>query len=109
MSHLGGDEHTTVDRDREFFPCGQGVGAIHELRPAAELVQEFVAEAEKVIDRLSSPVIRAPAESPEQRRLEARLHRVDEAGGARIAREVHLHLVHHVAERDAAVGVAEAD
>jgi enoyl-[acyl-carrier protein] reductase II len=54
VSHLGGDEHTTVDRDREFFPCGQGVGAIHELRPAAELVHEFVAEAEKVIDRLSA-------------------------------------------------------
>ncbi len=54
VSHLGGDEQTTVDRDREFFPCGQGVGAIHELRPAAELVQEFVAEAEKVIDRLSA-------------------------------------------------------
>jgi enoyl-[acyl-carrier protein] reductase II len=53
VSHLGGDEHTKVDRDREFFPCGQGVGAIHELRPAAELVREFVAEAEKVIDRLS--------------------------------------------------------
>ena len=52
VNHLGGDDHTEVDRDREFFPCGQGVGAIHELRPAAELVHEFVAEAEKVIDRL---------------------------------------------------------
>ncbi len=53
VSHLGGDEDTEVDPNREFFPCGQGVGAIHELRPAADLVHEFVAEAEKVIDRLS--------------------------------------------------------
>ncbi len=52
-SHLGGDEQTEVDPDREFFPCGQGVGAIDELVPAADLVRQFVAEAENVIDRLS--------------------------------------------------------
>ena len=54
VSHLGGDEQTKVDPDREFFPCGQGVGAIDELVPAAELVRQFVAEAEAVIDRLSA-------------------------------------------------------
>jgi enoyl-[acyl-carrier protein] reductase II len=53
VAHLGGDERTTVDPDREFFPCGQGVGAIDELVPAGELVRQFVAEAEAVIDRLS--------------------------------------------------------
>ena len=52
-SHLGGDEHTKVDRDREFFPCGQGAGAINELIPAGDLVRQFVDEAERVIDRLS--------------------------------------------------------
>lgn len=52
-NHLGGDEQTTVDPEREFMPCGQGVGAIHELVPAGELVRQFVAEAEAVIDRLS--------------------------------------------------------
>jgi enoyl-[acyl-carrier protein] reductase II len=52
-AHLGGDEHTKVDPDKEFFPCGQGVGAINELIPAGELVRQFVDEAEKVIDRLS--------------------------------------------------------
>ena len=38
---------------REFYPCGQGVGAIHELEPAAgDAVTRMVAEAEAVIDRL---------------------------------------------------------
>src|SRR5450631_4184810 len=36
--HLGGDESTPVDPDRECYPSGQGVGAIHELVPAGELV-----------------------------------------------------------------------
>ena len=53
VAHLGGDDHTKVDPNREFFPCGQGVGAIDELVPAGELVRRFVAEAEAVIDRLS--------------------------------------------------------
>jgi enoyl-[acyl-carrier protein] reductase II len=38
---------------REFFPCGQGVGAIDELVPAGELVARMVVEAEAVLDRLS--------------------------------------------------------
>jgi enoyl-[acyl-carrier protein] reductase II len=52
--HLGGDESTPdVDPDREFFPCGQGVGAIDELVPAADLVRRIVAEAERALDRLA--------------------------------------------------------
>ena len=44
--HLGGDETTLeVDPTRECYPAGQGVGAIHELVPAADLVRRFVAEA----------------------------------------------------------------
>ena len=54
VAHLGGDEETKVDPSREFFPCGQGVGAIDELVPAGELVRQLVAEAEAVIDRLSA-------------------------------------------------------
>jgi enoyl-[acyl-carrier protein] reductase II len=51
-NHLGGDESTPdVDPDREFMPAGQGVGAIDELVPAAELVERFVAEAEAALGR----------------------------------------------------------
>jgi enoyl-[acyl-carrier protein] reductase II len=57
--HLGADETTSVDPAREFFPAGQGVGAISELVPAGDLVRQFVAEAEAAIDRLVST--RTPA------------------------------------------------
>jgi enoyl-[acyl-carrier protein] reductase II len=53
--HLGADERTPgVDPDRECYPAGQGVGAIHDLVPAAELVRRFVTEADAVLDRLES-------------------------------------------------------
>ena len=52
--HLGGDEETEVDTAREFMPAGQGVGAIDELVPAAELVRRFVAEAEEALAKINS-------------------------------------------------------
>lgn len=51
-SHLGAPEDAEVDASREFYPCGQGVGAINGLIPAAELVGRFVEEAEQVLARL---------------------------------------------------------
>ena len=57
--HLGGDENTPIDPEKECFPAGQGTGAIHELVPAAELVHRFVKQAEETLDRLTS--LRAPA------------------------------------------------
>lgn len=49
-NHLGGDESTAgVDPSKEFMPAGQGVGAITELVPAAELVERFVREAEDAL------------------------------------------------------------
>lgn len=52
-NHLGGDEHTEgVDPEREFFPAGQGVGAIDALVPAADLVHHIVDEAESVLAKL---------------------------------------------------------
>jgi enoyl-[acyl-carrier protein] reductase II len=52
-NHLGGDEATDgVDPSREFFPAGQGVGAIDSLIPAADLVHRFVDEAEAVLTKL---------------------------------------------------------
>jgi enoyl-[acyl-carrier protein] reductase II len=54
--HLGGDGETEgVDTSVECYPAGQGVGALHELVPAGELVRRFVAEAEDVLDSLTAP------------------------------------------------------
>jgi len=54
-NHLGGDESTPdVDPEREFMPAGQGVGAIHELEPAGDLVRRFVREAEEILDRVAA-------------------------------------------------------
>ncbi len=51
--HLGGDAATPgVDPNRECYPAGQGVGAVVEVIPAGELVEEIVAEAERALDRL---------------------------------------------------------
>jgi len=63
-NHLGGDESTDgVDPEREFFPCGQGVGAIDELVPAGELVHRIMAEADEALGRTTtlraSPVLDA--------------------------------------------------
>jgi enoyl-[acyl-carrier protein] reductase II len=52
VSHLGAPSGTEVDVSKEFMPCGQGVGAIDSLVPAAELVAQMMAEAERTIDRL---------------------------------------------------------
>jgi enoyl-[acyl-carrier protein] reductase II len=52
--NLGGDEEAPVDPDKECYPAGQGVGAIHDLVPAGDLVRRFVEEAEAVLDRLGS-------------------------------------------------------
>jgi enoyl-[acyl-carrier protein] reductase II len=54
VNHLGAPSGTEVDVRKEFMPCGQGVGAIHELIPAGDLVRSIVAEAEAVIDRVAS-------------------------------------------------------
>jgi enoyl-[acyl-carrier protein] reductase II len=52
--HLGGDSFTDgVDRDRECYPAGQGVGGIAELVPAGELVRRFVVEAEAALDKVA--------------------------------------------------------
>lgn len=56
-NHLGGDESTEgVDPDREFMPAGQGIGAIDELVPAAELVNRFVSEAEAALEKSAAVV-----------------------------------------------------
>jgi len=54
-NHLGGNEQTEgVDPEREFFPAGQGAGAIAELVPAGELVRSFVSEADAALERIAT-------------------------------------------------------
>lgn len=52
-NHLGAPAGTEVDAAIEFYPAGQGVGAIQELVPAGELVEQFVREADEILDRLA--------------------------------------------------------
>ncbi len=52
-NHLGlGLDEGDVDPDREFYPVGQGVGAIHELIPAGEIVRNVMNEAEVTLSAL---------------------------------------------------------
>ena len=56
--HLGGDENSDVDENRECYPAGQGVGAMHELIPAGDLVRKIVDEAEHALARAAATVVR---------------------------------------------------
>jgi enoyl-[acyl-carrier protein] reductase II len=58
--HLGGDDSTPdIDPEIECYPAGQGVGGIHDIVPAGELVRRFVAEAEAVLSRIGGLPARA--------------------------------------------------
>jgi enoyl-[acyl-carrier protein] reductase II len=54
VNHLGAPEGTEVDTEREFMPAGQGVGAIRDLIPAADLVHQMIEEAERSLARIDS-------------------------------------------------------
>jgi enoyl-[acyl-carrier protein] reductase II len=51
-NHMGDPPKTEIDVTREFMPAGQGVGAIHDLIPAGELVRRILAEAEIAMDAI---------------------------------------------------------
>jgi enoyl-[acyl-carrier protein] reductase II len=54
-NHLGAEGSPQgLDPDKEFWPVGQGAGGIHELVPAAELVERFVAEAEQALGKATA-------------------------------------------------------
>jgi enoyl-[acyl-carrier protein] reductase II len=55
-NHLGAADGTEVDVNREFFPCGQGAGAIDALVPAGDLVAQIVADAEAALTKLAAIV-----------------------------------------------------
>lgn len=53
--HLGGDESTSdVDPDREGYPAGQAVGAIHLVEPASDIVERMVRDATSTLARLAA-------------------------------------------------------
>jgi len=56
--HLGGDEKTPVDPNKECYPSGQGVGAIDTLIPAGDLVRQIVDVAEHALARAARTVVR---------------------------------------------------
>ncbi len=58
VNHLGWPDGTAADPAREFYPAGQGVGAIDALVPAGELVARFVREAEDALAGLGLPTRR---------------------------------------------------
>lgn len=49
FSYAGGE---SVDPERTCMPSGQGIGAIGEILPAAEIVRRVVSEAEEIVARL---------------------------------------------------------
>ncbi|HET6965205.1 MAG TPA: nitronate monooxygenase [Acidimicrobiales bacterium] len=55
--HLGGtDDAEGVDPERECFPAGQGIGIIHDLPPAGDVVRDMVAEAEEIVRHVNHAV-----------------------------------------------------
>ena len=52
------DANSDVDPDKECYPSGQGVGAIHEVVPAGDLVRRIVDEAEHALARAATTVVR---------------------------------------------------
>jgi enoyl-[acyl-carrier protein] reductase II len=47
MDYMGRTDH--FDSKRTFLPAGQGAGLIHDVKPAAQIFQDIVREAEAVI------------------------------------------------------------
>lgn len=57
--HLGAGPEAPVTPGKEGYPCGQGVGAIEDLEPAADVVHRMVEEAERTLARLGALTARA--------------------------------------------------
>jgi enoyl-[acyl-carrier protein] reductase II len=61
MDYMG--RGSNFDPDRTFLPAGQGSGAIHEVKPAAEIFADIVREAEEVIEALAEAAERSATTS----------------------------------------------
>ena len=53
MGGIGG-QLEGLDIDRSCFAMGQGSGAIHDVKPAAEIIRDIMAEAETVLDHIAT-------------------------------------------------------
>lgn len=54
VNHLGYPDGTQVDESREFYPAGQGAGAVHAILPAGQLVVDIVSQAEQILRQLGN-------------------------------------------------------
>ncbi|NDE70675.1 MAG: hypothetical protein EB050_05985, partial [Actinobacteria bacterium] len=54
VNHLGHPSGTQVDTSREFYPAGQGTGAVNEIVPAGKLVKQIVEQAEQILRALGN-------------------------------------------------------
>jgi enoyl-[acyl-carrier protein] reductase II len=60
--HLGAPPETDgIDPAKECYAAGQGLGGIHQIVPAGQIVHQIVQEAELELDRLGS--LRTPAQA----------------------------------------------
>jgi enoyl-[acyl-carrier protein] reductase II len=57
MGGIGG-QIEGLSRERSAFAMGQGAGAVHDVKTAAEIVHDIMAEAEAIIGRL--PTLMSP-------------------------------------------------
>lgn len=54
IHHLGVGPDTELNTNRDFMALGQAVGAIDEIKPAKQVVNEIMAEARETLERLAS-------------------------------------------------------
>jgi enoyl-[acyl-carrier protein] reductase II len=52
-----GDPEKKVDPERDCMPCGQGAGAIADIRSCREIVESVVREAEETIRQMGTQVV----------------------------------------------------
>jgi enoyl-[acyl-carrier protein] reductase II len=54
VQQLGSGPDVVLDTDKAFMACGQAAGAVKEIVPARQVVEEFMDGCRRAIDRLSS-------------------------------------------------------
>lgn len=54
IHHLGVGPEVKLDTNKAFMAIGQGVGAIDEIKPAKQVVEEMMSEARRTLERLAA-------------------------------------------------------